>query len=545
MAIETHRPDRTDKNRSVDVLVLGGGPAGTWAALAAAKQGARVVLADKGYCGTSGATAPSNTGAWYLPHDAQRSAEADRRLAGAGGLAHRRWMLRVMEQACKGLDELAANGYPFPLDEDGSLYRANLRGPDYMRYMRKQVKAAGVQVLDYHPALELLWADGAVAGAAGTSLRGGERWQITAGAVVLATGGCTFLSHALGTDGNTGDGYLMGAEAGARLSGMEFSAQYGLSASHSSVTKGLPFAFGSFYMEDGSPLPSSKEDRSTRIARAMIAGRQVYALLDRATPDEQDWLRRGQPNCFLAFDRIGLDPFRQRFPVTLRSEGTVRGVGGLDVVADDCASTVPGLYVAGDVATRENVTGAVSGGGSPNASWAISSGTWSGAAAALFAKRLGARSHTRQVVSLGGAGLRPRKYASDSVLAAAVTPVVQAESLPLEINFFRSADRMAQSRQRLDALWNDVRDHLAPEPQKQGQAMPDGRALLRAREAAALTATARWVWAAAQARTESRGLHRRSDFTQTDAAQTHRIHLSGTDDIVTSTDETEWRAVAS
>src|ERR1700704_3181759 len=106
MAIETHRPDRIDKKRSADVLVLGGGPAGTWAALAAAKQGARVVLADKGYCGTSGATAPSNTGAWYLPQDAQRGAEADRRLAGAGGLAHRRWMLRVMEQACRGLAEL-------------------------------------------------------------------------------------------------------------------------------------------------------------------------------------------------------------------------------------------------------------------------------------------------------------------------------------------------------------------------------------------------------------------------------------------------------
>lgn len=45
---------------TTDVLVLGGGPAGTWAALSAAKQGVRVVLADKGYCGTSGATAPSN-----------------------------------------------------------------------------------------------------------------------------------------------------------------------------------------------------------------------------------------------------------------------------------------------------------------------------------------------------------------------------------------------------------------------------------------------------------------------------------------------------
>ena len=31
-----------------DVLVLGGGPAATWAALSAAREGARVVFADEG-----------------------------------------------------------------------------------------------------------------------------------------------------------------------------------------------------------------------------------------------------------------------------------------------------------------------------------------------------------------------------------------------------------------------------------------------------------------------------------------------------------------
>jgi succinate dehydrogenase/fumarate reductase flavoprotein subunit len=47
-----------------DVLVLGGGPAGTWAAIAAAEAGADVVLADKGYCGTSGATASGGNNLW-------------------------------------------------------------------------------------------------------------------------------------------------------------------------------------------------------------------------------------------------------------------------------------------------------------------------------------------------------------------------------------------------------------------------------------------------------------------------------------------------
>jgi succinate dehydrogenase/fumarate reductase flavoprotein subunit len=46
---------------STDVLVVGGGPAGTWAAIKAAEAGADVVLADKGYTGASGATASVGT----------------------------------------------------------------------------------------------------------------------------------------------------------------------------------------------------------------------------------------------------------------------------------------------------------------------------------------------------------------------------------------------------------------------------------------------------------------------------------------------------
>ncbi|MET8953424.1 FAD-dependent oxidoreductase [Streptomyces sp. NPDC004393] len=38
---------------STDVLLIGGGPAGTWAAIKATQAGADVVLADKGYTGAS------------------------------------------------------------------------------------------------------------------------------------------------------------------------------------------------------------------------------------------------------------------------------------------------------------------------------------------------------------------------------------------------------------------------------------------------------------------------------------------------------------
>ena len=59
---------------AADVLVIGGGPAATWAAVAAAQAEARVILVDKGYVGTSGATAPANTGTWSPPPGERRQA---------------------------------------------------------------------------------------------------------------------------------------------------------------------------------------------------------------------------------------------------------------------------------------------------------------------------------------------------------------------------------------------------------------------------------------------------------------------------------------
>ena len=73
--ITASRPELTAESDGVsaraDVLVIGGGPSGCWAAITAAEHGASVVLVDKGYCGTSGATASAGTGVWYIEPDAE------------------------------------------------------------------------------------------------------------------------------------------------------------------------------------------------------------------------------------------------------------------------------------------------------------------------------------------------------------------------------------------------------------------------------------------------------------------------------------------
>ncbi|MGC4025536.1 MAG: FAD-binding protein [Mesorhizobium sp.] len=507
-----------------DVLVVGGGPAAAWAALSAVEAGSRVILADKGFHGTSGATAPSNTGTWCVPPGEGRTISMEQRFKRTVGLADRRWMLRCADRAYENLQKLVEWGYPFPADDDGGLYIANLRGPDYMRFMRQRVKKAGVTILDHHPVLELLGSDGEVAGAAGIDRRTGAAFRVAAGAVVLATGGCAFFERILGGTGLTGDGYLFAAEAGAMLSGMEFTGKYTLAPHGSSLNKGLPFRWATFYRENGEilrdqqgePVVNGIGGGERQVAQALLSG-PVYARLNLAEPPLQEWLRKGQPNCFQPYERMGIDPFTELFRVDLKYEGTVRGTGGIRIVSSDCATGVMGLYAAGDAASRENVTGGVSGGGAINASWAIASGWWAGHGAANFARRR-SQLPAGRMQPLGGVGLRGKVDGRTPDLAALAT-TVHDQIAPLGKSYWRTAVTLGASRAKLEDVWHRLAN----------AATPEGTDRLRFREVAAVTASARWTIAAASLRTESRGVHRRSDFPHESEAQATRIIVGGLD----------------
>jgi succinate dehydrogenase/fumarate reductase flavoprotein subunit len=151
-----------------DVLIIGGGMAACWAAIGAARQGAEVILVDKGFVGTSGVTATAGPGHWWVPPDPKlRAAAIEKRHQSAFGLAEKPWAERVLETTWRSLPQLAAY-YPFSRDGSGNTYYAGVRGPEYLRALRCCALDLGVRILDHHPALELLThADGAVAGAAG------------------------------------------------------------------------------------------------------------------------------------------------------------------------------------------------------------------------------------------------------------------------------------------------------------------------------------------------------------------------------------------
>ncbi len=97
---------------------------------------------------------------------------------------------------------------------------------------------------------------------------------------------------------------------------------------------------------------------------------------------------------------------------------------------------------------------------------------------------------------------------------------------PYDKNYFRTAAGLTAARDRLDGLWERVREGLHGGPAD----------VVRTREAAAMVAHARWMYAAASRRTETRGMHKRLDHPDHDPAQRRRLVVGGLDAVWTEVD---------
>lgn len=519
--------DKYDIALTADVLVIGGGPAGAWAGLAAAHTGAKVVLVDKGFVGTSGTQVAAGTGAYHtVPGDAvQRDALITSRLPLAFGFADLEWIEKVYDQSFRNLDLMARWGYAFPKANDGREKRGNLRAADGIMFLRYQLEKAGVTILDHSPSLELLVSDGVAAGAVGVNRKKGGTWIVRAGAVVLATGGTAFRSGIAGGHNNTGDGYLFAAEAGAEFSGMEFSSQWAIVPKGSACSKTA--VYNSATMTDATGAEVSR-GKGTTIAEIQTG--HLYVKLDKFTDHGRKMMVANQPHTFEYFNRHAkIDPFTESYECEHLLEGTIRASGGI-AVGSGAATTVPGLYAAGDTTSREKLVGAAQSGAGPATAWAISSGSWAGHAAVAFANRYGNSIASRKVKAVGGAGLRPEEKARKDLRAIDIEHGVQREMLPVATNYRRNEETMTSSLNAMNGYWKDLRQNLGVEEGLTGADL--ARAQVKAREAAAMVQSARIILNSGLERKESRGLHRRSDYGALDPNQHQHVIASGVDDIV-------------
>jgi succinate dehydrogenase/fumarate reductase flavoprotein subunit len=267
-----------------DVLVLGGGIAGVWAAIAAARLGAKVTILEKAATQRSGAGgsgcdhwqwAADNPGSRVTPEEL-----TDALVANQGGYRSGISTYIQCASAYETLLELEAmgakvrdrdgefKGAPFRDDATKLLYaydydnRFVLRvwGANFKPLLRRECKRRGIRVVDRCSATALLTEGGRrgapVVGAVGVDCRTGEFIVVRAKAVVLATSRpqriWTFSSEHRGVTAfrgasNVGNGYAMGWRVGAEFTMMEKSMRSPFASPYSFPPYGSGNAINTWY----------------------------------------------------------------------------------------------------------------------------------------------------------------------------------------------------------------------------------------------------------------------------------------------------------
>jgi L-aspartate oxidase len=492
-----------------DVLVVGSGAAGITAALTAAGHGRRVLLLSKDGIG-GGATplAQGGLAAAIGPGDTRALHQRDTLDAGAG-LCDPAAVAALAAEAPGEITRLAARGARLErtalhLEGGHSRNRIVTAGGDAIgaevhRVLRAALLGSRVQVLTRCVALDALTGDGGpvggvVAGIAGPDgvLRAGT---VTAAAVVLATGG---FGQAYATTTNpaglTGDGLALAARAGAELRDVEFVQfhptvlwQDGARGQCPLITEALRGAGAVLVDAAGRPVMAGRHPLGDLAPRDVVSA----AMQQRMTqgdgrsgdgPDDHLWLDattvgravldRDFPTVVRLCRARGIDPAAEPIPVAPGAHYTCGGIrAGLDG-----RTSLPGLYAVGEAAST-GVHGA---------------------------NRLASNSVTEALITgrrtgdllgrdLPGPPAWLRLPPAGPGADPAVRPVLAA----------------AMSR---DA--GVVRDHEGLEGLRQtlARARPAaGRLDLATAEATSLHVVSVLVTAAALARTESRGCHRRRD----------------------------------
>lgn len=229
-----------------DVLVIGGGLAGSMAAIAAAEAGARVALAVKGRLGDSGSSAKAagiiaaplgGVDVEGRPIDDTPELHASDTLRIGCELNSPALVQVLAEEAGAGVAGLRRIGVRFSEDEAGALVQLQAPGNSQPRAcsvlgggkaliatLRAHIEALGITLLQDTRAVSLLTAKGRVAGAVLAQERADTPpAMLRAGATVLASGGATGLFPTLSGDPrNAGEAMMLGFDAGAELANLEF-----------------------------------------------------------------------------------------------------------------------------------------------------------------------------------------------------------------------------------------------------------------------------------------------------------------------------------
>lgn len=381
--IQNEEIDLTKIDYDVDVLVIGGGGAGSSCAIEAHNAGADVMIVTKLRIGDAN-TMMAEGGIQAADKENDSPVQHYLDCFGGGHFAGRPELVKrlVMEapDAIKWLNEL---GVEFDKEEDGEMITTHgggtsrkrmhaakdYSGAEIMRTIRDEVINLGIPVVEFTSAVELLKDEkGQVAGAVLQNMETGDYLVAKAKTVVIATGGAGRM-HYQGFPtsnhyGATADGLILGYRAGAPLlyqdsiqyhpTGAVYPAQIlGALVTEKvrSVGAQLVNAEGEAYIH---PL-ETRDVNASGVIRECREGRGVDVpgglkgvWLD--TPmiemlGGEGTIEKRIPAMFRMYMNYGID--MRKVPILIYPTLHYQN-GGLEINGDGFTKTIPNLLVAGE-----------------------------------------------------------------------------------------------------------------------------------------------------------------------------------------------------
>lgn len=518
--------DFSSDQTETDVLVIGGGMAGLFAAVKAHDAGARVLMVSKGRLGSSGLT-PFAKGIFsYDPATATMSidefvAKVSESALGSNNPVFTR---QLAEHSKARVDELKAWGF--------------FDSPIYHNSFMRPIEERGIPVHERIMITHLLKEQGRVVGASGFSLDENRIVHYRAKTVVLCTGSGGFKSSGFPLCDLTHDGTVMAYRIGARVTGKEWNDGHPASAVNS----------GSCYDNWHGQVEEKPNVTSVDIHHDLGVDMNYAAYVlgpssqgmgpsggrgpEGERPDGPPAMEQpeGGPYVPEAFRRAGgpppQPPQQGGFLAGLFGDERPKGPPGMDgprvggssagmaihkseglVPVDETGlSTVPGLYAAGDALGSHMSGGIYTQIGSSLAGSAVQ-GAIAGEAAARASREIRAVDvPAAKLAAVEEEILAPLKR-ERGYSPAWVTQVLQGVMIPNFVLYIKK-ERMMQAAL---AYVEELRDHHAP------MLLADDRHKLRlAHETENMIITAEMKLRASIMRKESRCSHYRLDYPEVD-----------------------------
>ena len=527
-----HEPMRTE----TDVLVIGSGAAGMYAAIEAARAGCRVLLADRSLIGRSGATVMAQmTVAVALGSETPDhwSHHYQDTLAAGRGLCNQPLAQLLCEDGPACIREMDEWGVGWAR-KDGRITQAMApghdrprcvyvdflnTGPAVSKTLRTAVNKTGhIRKAGDLCVVDLLRTDGAICGAAALHLGSGAPVMLSAKTTILATGGLTKLYRRNSASANMGgDGYALALRAGASLVDMEFVQFFPIGHLAPRLIGMDPIMWDPFRYKLGGRLLNNRMEEFTQNYGVPEDGRYIitrdvgtYAILKEVEAG------RGSPHggAYLSFQHCSEATLREAFgpvidrlaknqidltkmPVEVAPIAHYH-MGG--VVANARLETeIPGLFVAGEAVGGANGANRLSGNAITEA---FVFGRQAGRSAAARAKVM--RKPSPHDVSETLDLLRGENR-QDIPNTAEMLEALQA-IMADDVGPLRTKTTLERALARIDQL--DVALGARPF----GTSKPFDMARLDWLDLRNMLMVARVVAKAALLRTESRGAHQREDL---------------------------------